>query len=162
MKVKVKVYFLRHGIAADAQSWNGSDASRPLTDEGRERMQREAKALSKIGLTVDAIVMSPLLRAKETAEIVAERLSLRKRLIEDARLGGGFDTTQLAALLQKYPDADSIMLVGHEPDFSAMVGAITAGRIDLKKGGLACVELTDPASMRGELLWLVPPKILAG
>lgn len=157
------MYFLRHGIAADAQSWNGSDASRPLTDEGRERMEREAKALSKIGLTVDAIVTSPLLRAKETAEIVADRLSLRKKLIEDARLGGGFDITQLAALLQKYPEADSIMLVGHEPDFSATVGAITGtGRIDLKKGGLACVELTDPASMRGELLWLVPPKILAG
>ena len=157
----VKIYFLRHGIAADTQTWNGGDAGRPLTDEGCDRLAREAKTLAKLDLDVDLIVTSPLLRAKQTAEIVGGRLGLKKNIVEDARLAGGFDPERLAAILQDYPDAKGAMLVGHEPDFSTTVGRLVGdAQIDLKKGGVACVDLPDRAAMHGRLLWLVSPKIL--
>lgn len=82
---------------------------------------------------------------------------------DDKRLAGGFDLRGLGAILQERADVESLMLVGHEPDMSAVIGhAIGDGRVELKKGAVACVEFSDPASPRGELLWLAPPKILGG
>lgn len=158
----MKVYFLRHGLAGDPAQWEGDDFERPLTEEGRERMAREAKALAKLDLDLDAIITSPLVRANQTAEIVADKSKLHNRLKKDERLSPGFDAEQLRLILQEYQDAGAIMLVGHEPDFSATVGHIAGGaKMDLKKGGLACVDLPDVASLDGVLLWLVPPKLLA-
>ena len=64
-------YFLRHGIAVEPEAWSGNDFERPLTRDGHTRMEREAKAIAELSLDLDAIVTSPLLRAKQTAEIVA-------------------------------------------------------------------------------------------
>jgi len=157
----VKVYFLRHGIAADRDEWKGGDFERPLTPEGRERMEREAKALAKLGLEPGAIVTSPLLRAKQTAEILADALKMRKKLVEDERVAQNFDRVKLAGVLQDHAGVDEVVIVGHEPDFSALVGDLVGGAaIALKKGGLACVELTSASAPAGELLWLIPPKVL--
>lgn len=158
----MKLYFLRHGIAVDREEWKGNDFDRPLTDEGRERMAREAKTIAKLDLGLDVIITSPLLRAKETARIVADRLKMGDELIEDERLGPDFDATRLSAILQERAIADAIMLVGHDPSMTEMVGQLAGGaRIDLKKGGLACVDVRDFASLNGQLVCLVTPKILA-
>jgi len=157
----MKLYFLRHGIAADRDEWSGDDAERPLTAQGRKCMEHEAKALAHLGIEPDRIVTSPLRRAKETAEIVAERLGLDDRLAEDQRLAEGFDVNALAEMLRTYGDVDCLLLVGHEPDFSHTIGRLIGGaRIDLKKGGLARVDIADAASREGELVWLLPPKVL--
>ena len=155
----MKVYFLRHGVAAEPEDWKGSDYDRPLTDDGRERMAREAKAIRKLDLKLDAILTSPLVRAKQTADIVARELRMPSK--EDERLGGDFDVSSLEAILQGCADLKALMLVGHEPSMSSVIGRlIGVARIDLKKGGLACVELPDAATMTGDLLWLIPPKVL--
>lgn len=155
------MYFLRHGIAADRDEWKGDDASRPLTAEGRDRMEREAKALADVGLNPDVIVTSPLVRAKQTAEILADALKMRKKLVEDERVAQNFDRAKLAGVLQDHAGADNVVLVGHEPDFSALIGDVVGGAaIVLKKGGIACVELTSASAPAGSLLWLVPPKVL--
>ena len=155
------LYFLRHGIAADREAWEGDDASRPLTDEGCKAMEHEAKALARLELNPDLIITSPLKRAKQTAKILAERLSAEKRLVEDGRLAESFDTRALAAILSEWRDAKSIVLVGHEPDFSETISrVIGGGRIDLKKGGIARVAVTDPSAPSGELVWLIAPKVL--
>jgi len=63
-------------------------------------------------------------------------------------------------ILQAYPEAKALMLVGHEPDFSQLIGElIGGGRVTCKKGSLACVELNN-TSLQGELVWLVPPSVL--
>ena len=148
----MRVYFLRHGIAADREEWQGSDEERPLTKEGRKCMKREAKGIEKLDLRIDALITSPLTRAKETAEYIADHLDLK--MIEDARLRPGFDANALTQVLGDHTEAKAVMLVGHEPDFSATISQlIGGGRIDLKKGGLACVE-------DGQLLVLLPPKML--
>ena len=81
-------YFLRHGIAVEPGAWSGNDFDRPLTREGATRMEREAKGIAELSLDLDCIVTSPLLRAKQTAEIVADRLDTSRKLVEDPRLGG--------------------------------------------------------------------------
>ncbi|MBK9776268.1 MAG: phosphohistidine phosphatase SixA [bacterium] len=156
----MKVYFLRHGPAGKRGEWKRDDAERPLTVEGIEKMHRIAATLAALDLGLDAIVTSPLVRAKQTAEIVAQALEMP--LKEEARLAPGFNPELLRAILLDHPGAKAIMVVGHEPDFSATIGAlIGGGSIICRKGGLALVELPDAHSHKGELLWLVPPRILA-
>ncbi|MBV8689126.1 MAG: phosphohistidine phosphatase SixA [Candidatus Eremiobacteraeota bacterium] len=154
----MKVYFLRHGDAGDPEKWQGDDAQRPLSAEGRERTTREARALAKMPLKLDVMLTSPLLRAKQTAMIVAEALKMRadddKRIVD-------LDARKLQDLLKDHSGADAIMLVGHEPSMSQTISSVIGGgEIDLKKGGLAYFEVAD-ASSHGRLLWLLTPKLLA-
>lgn len=155
-------YFVRHGPAVDAQEWQGSDFDRPLTEKGRERMTRVAKRLGKLGLALDAIVASPLVRAKQTALIIGDGLGVAGRVVEDARLGSDFNPSGFEGILREHADADALMFVGHEPTMSTTLGHVLGGaRLDFKKGAIACVEIPDPKSPSGTLLWMAPPKLLA-
>ncbi len=157
----MKLYFLRHGLAGDRSEWKGDDAKRPLTAEGKDKMERAAATMAKRDLRLDFIITSPYLRACETAEIVARKLKLLDKLVEDDRVAYGFDIDKLAEILASCPKATCLMFVGHEPDFSETIGRLMGGgRVDMKKGGLACVDLPDPKTMKGELLWLVTPKMM--
>jgi phosphohistidine phosphatase len=156
----MKLYFLRHG-RADRSAWMGMDFERPLTEDGKERMLREADFIAQLDLGLDAILTSPLVRAYQTAEIVAERLNMLDLLTVDERLEPGFGPSDLAEILEGFPEADEIMLVGHEPDFSETISyLIGGGNIICKKGSLARVDLTDAGPLAGELVWLIPPKAL--
>ena len=157
----MRVYFLRHGKAEDRAAWRGDDAARPLTAAGEKEMRREAKLLRAMDLALDLIVTSPLVRARRTAEIVADELGLGGRLVEDARLAPGFDVRRLEQVLAAHGPAESVMVVGHEPDFSATVAElIGGGDIVMKKGGLARVDVTAPAAGGGQLVWLLTPPLL--
>ena len=156
----MRLYFLRHGLAADRETWTGDDFDRPLTDQGKERMAREAATLVKMSLDLDVILTSPLVRAYQTAEIVAQHMNQTDQLVQDEQLSPGFGSNQLAKILKTYPEAQALMLVGHEPDFSQVIGdLIGGGRLTCKKGSLACVELTD-RSLQGNLVWLIPASVL--
>jgi phosphohistidine phosphatase len=158
----MRVYFLRHGEAGDPAQWTGADSDRPLTAKGKERIAREGSTLRKLSLAPDLIVTSPLVRAKETAAIVAGELKMKDRLVEDERVGLDFDPGRLAAILQEHVTAKAVMLVGHEPSMSQTIGHLVGGaKIDLKKGGLAAVDLPDASAADAELVWLIPPKVLA-
>lgn len=154
-------YFLRHGIAVEPAEWHGSDDDRPLTPDGCKRMEREAKAIAEFLPGLELIVTSPLLRARQTAEYVAERLQLRKRLIEDNRIAHGFNAQSCRAILADHADAESVMLVGHEPTMSTTIGKLIGGAdIELKKAALAGIELVDRTSTSATLTCLIPPKVL--
>jgi phosphohistidine phosphatase len=125
-------------------------------------MEVEAEFISKLDLGLDYIVTSPLTRAFQTAEIVAEQLGLLDRMEIDDRLSPGFGRADLAEILNDHPRADSIMVVGHEPDFSMTIESlIGGGSVVCKKGSLARVDLTGAGFLSGELIWLIPPKALA-
>jgi len=156
----MRVDFLRHGLA-DREAWDGPDFERPLTPRGARRMEATGEALLRLGLAPDAILTSPLVRARQTAEIVAERLGLVGRLAVDERLGPDFDVDALARLLADHPAAQYLMLVGHEPGFSLTLGAVTGGDVVCKKGGLARVDLAALDPPAGSLVWLLPPRVLA-
>jgi len=161
-KPGVNLYFLRHGLAGDRDDWTGDDFSRPLTEEGHERMAREAATLARLDIKLDWIITSPLVRAYQTAASVAKQMNLLDKLIKDERLAPGFGPDKLAPLLLDYFSAAALMLVGHEPDFSQTIGyLIGGGRVECKKGSVARVDLIAPASLKGDLAWLIPPKVLA-
>lgn len=157
----MRIYFLRHGIAEDREKWQGDDADRPLTEKGRKRLERTAKNIAPLDLELNAMITSPLVRARQTAEIMAKTLKLKDALHEDARLAPGFNLDALKLLLAEYSECKAILLVGHEPDFSQTINALTHGVIVMKKGALARVDLHDLTTLEGHLAWLIPPKVLA-
>jgi len=155
------LYFLRHGLAGQRADWHGSDFDRPLTEDGKKRMLREAAAIKKLKLDVEVIVTSPLVRAYQTAKIVARKLNLLDRLFIEELLKPGFRPDALQEIVKKYAAAGTLLLVGHEPDFSTVISHIIGGgRVVCKKGGLAFVDLQQPNDLQGELVWLIPPKLL--
>lgn len=157
----LRLYFLRHGRAMARADWSGDDGLRPLTPEGETAMAREARTIAALDLGLEAIVSSPLERARRTAEIVAE--AGVADVVVDDRLSPGFDLKALRAVVAEHGTPKALMLVGHEPDFSAVIGAlIGGGRVVCKKGGLARVDVTDASLEEAELVWLVPPPQLGG
>lgn len=148
------IYFLRHG-EADWPNWNKPDDERPLTERGKKEMKKIAGFLERLDLSLDHVVTSPLPRATQTAEPVAKRFDLQIK--EDKLLEPGFGTSELKCLVQKYP-GEEILVVGHEPDFTETISALTGASVKLSKAGLALVDL-DLKKMHGRLLWLIPPKI---
>ncbi|MDP9291296.1 MAG: phosphohistidine phosphatase SixA [Verrucomicrobiota bacterium] len=146
------IYFLRHGHA-DWPHWEGSDDERPLTTEGKKEMRQVGDLLAKLGLKPGAILSSPLPRALQTAEIAAE--SLEMKVVVEESLAPGFNAAKLRELLKKH-DEKKVMVVGHEPDFSSAILALTGGVVKMSKAGLARVDLEDGAN--GFLVWLFSPK----
>ena len=141
--------------------WIGDDDLRPLTKKGRRQSERLGAFLEAHDVHPDVIVSSPLVRAQQTAEIVAATLGMTVRL--DERLGSGFGRQELWALLDEL-GAREPMFVGHDPDLSSLVSyLVDAASISMKKGALATIDLTTQLSDGdGELRWLVPPDLLLG
>jgi phosphohistidine phosphatase len=161
----MELYFLRHGKAVEpGSSGAGDDFGRQLTEQGIDEMEAEAEAFERLGLKPDVILTSPLVRAKETAEIVAKRLGLKKRLIVAEPLSSGCDLERLRNLLSQHSSAEKVMLVGHEPDFSSMVGELIGGgasSVEIKKAAVAAVTINRSARPgSGTLRWLLPPRVL--
>ncbi|MFN2370624.1 MAG: histidine phosphatase family protein [Candidatus Krumholzibacteriia bacterium] len=157
-----RLYFVRHG-RADRDAWDGPDHLRPLTPAGRRRLERQAAAMADLDLGVDLILCSPLVRARQTADVLAAALAPAGGVVQDARLGFGFDPLRLAELLATHPQASRPLLVGHEPSFSQVVGEIVGGaRLTCRKASLIRVDLHTEDPPCGTLEWSVPPGILAG
>jgi phosphohistidine phosphatase len=148
----VKLYLLRHG-KADWPNWDKPDDDRPLTDEGRKQLAAVAKMLARLEIA-PLILTSPLPRASQTAEIAGKHL--REKIRVEPLLRPGFDGGKLKKILKDF-SSDSLMIVGHEPDFTRTIFQLTGGNAKLPKAGVALVDL-DISSMKGELRWLVPPK----
>jgi phosphohistidine phosphatase len=156
------LYFFRHGLAEERETWTGDDALRPLTKKGENALAQAAEVISGLGLRLDLILTSPYQRAYQTALILAKGLNKMDVLVQDDRLAPGFNLAGLAELLKDYKNPDNLLLIGHEPDFSQTVSdLIGGGCLIFKKGGLARVDVSHPSSLHGELVWLIPPKLLS-
>ena len=149
---RVKLYLLRHG-KADWPNWDKPDDDRPLTDDGRKQLAAVAKMLARLEIS-PVILTSPLLRASQTAEIAGKHL--RRKIHVEPLLRPGFDAGKLKKILKNF-SGDSLMVVGHEPDFTRTIFQLTGGDTKLSKAGVALIDL-DISSMKGELRWLIPPK----
>jgi phosphohistidine phosphatase len=150
----MQLYFLRHG-EADWPHWTKADDERPLTDFGKKEVRQVGKFLKRLEVKANLVVSSPLPRALQTAEIAAEQL--KAKLQQDEALEPGFGITGLRTLLKRH-HSKALMLVGHEPDFSSVISALTGASLKLSKAGVALVDL-DPETEKGRLLWLFPPKL---
>ena len=149
----MQLYFFRHG-EADWPNWSKPDDERPLTDFGKKEVRQVAKFLDRLKVEPDLIVTSPLPRASQTAEIVAEQLKTKLR--EDEALVPGFGIDTLRTVLKRHR-SKVLMLVGHEPDFTNVISELTGAALKLSKAGVALLDI-DPEAKEGKLVWLFPPK----
>jgi phosphohistidine phosphatase len=161
------LYLIRHAIAEELGQKNEfSDEKRALTAEGRSRMREAAKGLRKLGLQIDVILTSPLVRALSTAEIVGDVLGLDKGAIKTtSNLAPGASFDSLFAEIRSQNMAESIALVGHQPDLGDLMSTVVAGNrsvcVELKKGGTCCINVAETIpSLRGNLIWMLTPKQL--
>ncbi len=138
------IWLLRHGEAEDGSP----DSERRLTEKGERQSRDAGAALAKLGANIDACLTSPKVRAADTARLACEPLGIEPQH-EPKLAGGPFDAEALAAGL-----GDNVLLVGHDPDFSMAVHALTGAQVRMKKGGLAGVE-------KGELKVLLRPSDLS-
>ncbi|HEX6292863.1 MAG TPA: phosphohistidine phosphatase SixA [Herpetosiphonaceae bacterium] len=156
----MKLFFLRHGIAEPAHGAIG-DRERALTEEGRSQAQHIAQALRRLNIRPDVVLTSPLARAAQTAEIVAPVLEAPLETANELQPGCILDDLQ--RLLRRYAH-ETIMLVGHEPDFSALAARLINADergILLKKGGVIRIDVDGrPQAGRGRMVTLLTPKTL--
>jgi phosphohistidine phosphatase len=159
----MKLLVLRHDLAEPREAAAGpdADAKRPLTDEGRDRAEKAARALARMVGEVDLLASSPLRRARETAEALARELD-DVELTEADVLAPGHSPAAVAAWLGQQEGIEQAALVGHEPGLSELVTWLVSGLstpwLELGKGGACLVELPDRiAPGQGRLLWLVRP-----
>jgi phosphohistidine phosphatase SixA len=157
-----ELYLLRHAHAGDPEGWTGDDAARPLSAKGERQADRLGAFLAGVGFRADAIVSSPKIRARRTAEIVGGHVGVEVRL--DERLAGAFDASTVDTILGDLGGPARLVLVGHDPDFSELLAWLArADGLTMKKGAFARVDVQGPvASGQGTLRWLVPPDLLEG
>ncbi len=159
----MEVILIRHAKAEprDANTWPDDDV-RPLTAEGRAEQRAAARAMKKMGIKFDFLVTSPLLRAKETAELVAKGYRWAEAPQESAALSHDYSVGAVVKLLAKFPPDSAVALIGHEPDFSHLAGALVSQSGDLniavKKSGVVGIEFDGPAEAgKGILLYHLKP-----
>jgi len=155
----IELGILRHADAGDPYAWEGDDADRPLSKKGRRQAERLGTYLASIGYVPDVFITSPKVRARETAELVADALGTTVAI--DDRLAIGFGIDELTAILSGAGMPSRPVLVGHDPDFSVLLSHLLGGAdIPLRKGAFARVDLDAVAEGAGTLRWLVPPDLL--
>ena len=154
------LYFVRHGKAGH-HSAAADDDERQLTEEGIAVLKRAGPLLRRLNLRPDLVLSSPLPRALQTAELVAEGLGMADKPVIDDRLRPGAAWGDLARAMAPYPDARRVMFVGHEPDLSGAMRLLTgAASVRMRKGGIGCVEFPGvPEPGGGELAWLIDPDL---
>jgi phosphohistidine phosphatase len=151
---------LRHADAGDPDAWSGREDERPLSAEGRGQSERLGRHLAALGFTVEALLTSPKVRARETATIVGDLLGIRPRV--DERLAEGVTVAVVERILAERGRLGSALLVGHDPDFSELVEELCGtARLRLSKGALARLDVSRPlAPLAGTLRWLISPDAL--
>lgn len=153
----MKLYLVRHGEAVEGCR-GISEASRYLSPSGRDAFRKTARRLKREGVSPDCIVTSPLVRAVQTAEILAQTLKYEGELVVAEELGPGFGLPQLESLRRRYGSSRELVLVGHEPDLGILAASLMATRecISLKKGAVLSLKLA-PRDVKAPALlrWLL-------
>jgi phosphohistidine phosphatase len=160
----MNLYLLRHGLAAERAPHSTKDADRPLTPKGKRKLWLVAEAMEALELSFDRILSSPYVRARQTAEIVAEAFNARPRLeFTDTLTPHGNSKHLVELLLHIEPQPQNILLVGHEPYLSELISLLLAGdtrlAVEMKKAALC--HLTAGSLTHGRcatLQWLLTPK----
>jgi phosphohistidine phosphatase len=161
--VALELVVVRHDVAEprDPAAAAQADAERPLTKEGRKRAAQAARALARLIEKADVVASSPLVRARDTAAPIADELGGLAR-VETPALAPGAKPAAFAEWLRGLGKVERVVVVGHEPDLSALVTWLVSGLstpwLELGKGGACLVELpTRIAPGQGKLAWLLRP-----
>ena len=158
-----EIYLVRHAIAAERGEEWPDDAKRPLTERGINRFRECVKGLRALDVVIDEIFTSPLVRARQTADLLAAGVQGRPVVkILDAMAPGHAPATVITQLA-KVAREPRIALVGHEPDLGELAAHVVGAQrpLPFKKGGIARLDVEGLSLKRpGALIWFVPPRIL--
>ena len=149
------LYFFRHGEAEPASA-DATDDARELTATGKQESRAMADALARASLRPEAIYTSPLIRARQTGEILGQVLGPPPQPDERLRCGATLGAIQALAADR---DLARIMFVGHEPDLSTIVHQLTGGRVKMRTSCCARVDADRLEPGLGILLWLLAPDV---
>ena len=162
----IHIYLVRHGIAVDpAEKGTLDDDSRPLTGKGRRRFRRLARTFAQLGEIPDFIFTSPLVRAVQTAEILAGPLKMAEvGILDELRPDGGVGKV-LAETGRRVKEEQSVALVGHDPQMTQLVIALAdlskedAERVDFKKGSIVRIDVGElPSARPSQAKWWLKPR----
>ena len=158
-----EIYLVRHAIAAERGDDWPDDTKRPLTERGISRFKESVGGLQDLDAVIDEIFSSPLVRARQTADLLAAGVQGRPSVKLLDALAPGHSPTIVMAQLAKAAKRRRIALVGHEPDLGELAAhLIGASRpLPFKKGGICRIDVAGLTSKAtGTLVWFVTPKIL--
>ena len=159
----LELYLIRHGLAAERGDEYPDDSKRPLTSQGIARLRREAKALDALGVTIAHIISSPLVRAKQTADALAESLKSHPSVSTSDALAPAGTPAAVIQEVARQARRGSLALVGHEPNIGELAGRLIGARtpIEFKKGAVCLIEFDAfPPKGAGQLRWFATPKML--
>jgi phosphohistidine phosphatase len=161
----MQLYIVRHGIAIDREDPKSPpEAERYLTEEGIEKTKQVAKGVAALGISADLLVSSPYVRAMQTAEIFASALEYAKQKISKSEaLLPGAEPGAFFRELVKQKDASSVFCFGHAPHVDELLATAVGVKhpiTEMKKAGVALVELKRVSPPSGQLIWLITPKLL--
>jgi phosphohistidine phosphatase len=159
----IRIYLIRHGIAEDPKQ-DTPDDSRPLTAKGRRRFRRASRAFARKGEPLTHLFTSPLVRAVQTAEILARSLSRDEVEVLEELRSGAPAAKLIAALSSRAKDGDAIALVGHDPQMSHLVAALSqlgpedAERVQFRKGAILRIDVDALPPKKSEPRWHLKPR----
>ena len=163
MASSIELYLIRHGIAAERGPDFPDDTKRPLVQKGVTRLRREAAGLVELGVQFDVVLASPLTRARQTADLLAEALPNRPPVHTMESLAPGGTPAAFLEELTKYGKRSRIACVGHEPDLGQLAARLIGAKrpLEFKKGAVCRIDLDGlPSSGPGHLRWFVTPRLL--
>jgi phosphohistidine phosphatase len=158
-----ELYLIRHGVAeARGDAWP-DDTKRPLTEHGATRLRKSMRGLARMGVSFDVVLTSPLVRARQTADVVAAECVPRPHVAVVESLAPGGSHPAVVADLEKQSRRARIALVGHEPDLGELAARLAGSRhaFEFKKGGICRIDVkTLPMAGPGTLQWFLTPRIM--
>jgi phosphohistidine phosphatase len=159
----VELYLIRHGVAEERGPAWPDDSKRPLSDDGMARLRKSTRGLEELGVSFDVILTSPLVRTRQTAEIISGGLDAHPHVVPVASLAPGGTYQGVIADLEKHGRRARIALVGHEPAIGELAARLIGTRhsIEFKKGAVCRIDVDAlPPSAPGDLRWFLSPRIL--
>lgn len=159
----VEVYLVRHAIAADRGDDFPDDSKRPLTSQGISRFKKEAKALDAMGVSIAVVLTSPLARARQTADILAQTLKTGPQVVTSDALTPAGTAATVMQEIAKHARKGNLALVGHEPNLGELAARLIGARAPLafKKGAVCRIDFEAlPPKGTGQLRWFLPPRVL--
>jgi phosphohistidine phosphatase len=159
----VQIYLVRHGIAAERGPAWPDDTKRPLTSRGIDRLRRQVAGLATLDVTIDLVLTSPLVRARQTAETLAAGLPSRPPINVLPSLAPGSAYATFLDELSRAARGTGVACVGHEPEIGAFAGRLIGARrpLEFRKGAVCRIDVEAvPVSAPGRLRWFLTPRIL--
>lgn len=159
----LELYLVRHAVAAERGEAFPDDAKRPLTTNGIARMRKAVKGLAAMDVSVDLILTSPLVRARQTADLLAQGLSGPPPVQQTDALAPAGTAAAVVKELGQHMRLARIALVGHEPNIGELAARLIGARAPLpfKKGAVCRIDFdVFPPKGAGSLIWFATPKML--